>query len=48
MPVLVAWNQANNLLQPIIKLGDFMKAGRGNNNNNNNNNNTDHQLVPYV
>jgi hypothetical protein len=40
-PVPVAWNQVDKLRQPITKLGNFVKAGRGNNN-------TGRQLVSYV
>jgi hypothetical protein len=30
-PVLVSWNHADKLLQPVIKLRDFLKCRRGNN-----------------
>ena len=30
-PVLVSWDHADKLLQPVIKLRDFLKCRRGNN-----------------
>jgi hypothetical protein len=30
--VLISWNQADKLRQPVIKLRDFLKTRRGNNN----------------